>query len=117
MSKKQRIRPEFGERVQLKDYDPDYTGDFESKSDAKEALERNLERIDELQEVLYAEHKHALLLVFQAMDGGGKDSTIRYVMKVRESQGVQVASFMFPPPKSSTTISCGGSTSTCRAAA
>jgi len=96
MSKKQRIRPEFGERVQLKDYDPDYTGDFERKSDAKEALERNLERIDELQEVLYAEHKHALLLVFQAMDGGGKDSTIRYVMEGANPQGVQVASFKVP---------------------
>ena len=96
MSKKQRIRPEFGERVHLKDYDPDYTGDFESKSDAKEALERNLERIDELQEVLYAEHKHALLLVFQAMDGGGKDSTIRYVMEGANPQGVQVASFKVP---------------------
>lgn len=96
MSKKQRIRPEFGERVHLKDYDPDYTGDYESKSDAKEALERNLERIDELQEVLYAEHKHALLLVFQAMDGGGKDSTIRYVMEGANPQGVHVASFKVP---------------------
>jgi PPK2 family polyphosphate:nucleotide phosphotransferase len=96
MGKEQPIRPEIGKHVHLKDYDPGYTGDYDSKDAAQETLERNLKRIDELQEVLYAEHKHALLIVFQAMDAGGKDSTIRHVMQGANPQGVQVTSFKAP---------------------
>lgn len=96
---KQPLRPSFKESVHLKDYDPDYTGKYEDKDAALEQLEKNRVRIGELQEILYAEGKHALLIILQAMDAGGKDGTIRHVMKGVNSQGVQVTSFKAPTPE------------------
>jgi len=58
-------------------------------------LELN-ERLEELQELLYAEHKHKVLIVLQAMDTGGKDGTIRHVFEGVNPQGVRVASFKKP---------------------
>ncbi|MBN1201479.1 MAG: polyphosphate kinase 2 family protein [Anaerolineae bacterium] len=99
MSKQQPLRPEIGQPVHLDDYDPDYTGDYDSKHAAKEQLEHNRDRMRELQEVLYAEDKHALLIVLQAMDAGGKDGTIRHVMRGVNPQGVRVTSFKVPTPE------------------
>ncbi len=99
MSKKQPLRPEIGERVSLHDYATDYTGDYEHKHNALEHIEHNRVRLGELQEVLYAEHKHAVLIVLQAMDAGGKDGTIRHVMSGINPQGVQVTSFKVPTPE------------------
>ncbi len=96
MSKKQPLQPEIGQRVSLDDYDPGYSGDYEDKEAAKEQLHENRKRVQELQEVLYAEHKHALLIILQAMDAGGKDGTIRHVMEGVNPQGVQVTSFKSP---------------------
>jgi PPK2 family polyphosphate:nucleotide phosphotransferase len=83
-------------RVNLSDYDPDYTGTYQSKSETKREIERKVERLRELQEVLWAESKHALLIVLQAMDGGGKDGTIEHVMHGVNPQGCQVTSFKVP---------------------
>jgi len=83
-------------RVNLSDYDPDYTGTYQSKSETKTEIERKVERLRELQEVLWAESKHALLIVLQAMDGGGKDGTIEHVMHGVNPQGCQVTSFKVP---------------------
>ena len=99
MSKKQPLRPEIGERVILDDFATDYTGDYEHKHNALEHIEQNRARLGELQEVLYAEHKHAVLIVLQAMDAGGKDGTIRHVMSGVNPQGVQVTSFKVPTPE------------------
>lgn len=70
------------------------------KAEAKEQAERILddarEELDELQQRLYAENRNALLLVFQAMDAGGKDGTIRHVMSGVNPQGCQVYSFKAP---------------------
>ncbi|MBI5959415.1 MAG: polyphosphate kinase 2 family protein [Chloroflexi bacterium] len=103
MGKKQPLRPDIGETVHLKDYDPDYSGGFKGKDDkikdkdeAVKPLEHNRQRLEKLQEVLYAEAKHTLLIVLQAMDAGGKDGTIRSVMDGVNPLGVGVTSFKAP---------------------
>lgn len=85
-----------GTRVNLDECDPDYTGRFKKSGDAREALEKTIERLDKLQYLLYAENKHALLIVLQAMDAGGKDGTIRHVMRGMNPQGCRVTSFKAP---------------------
>jgi PPK2 family polyphosphate:nucleotide phosphotransferase len=90
------IKVKPGQKVKLKDVDPDDTGKFKDKEEANEILDQNIERIAELQNVLYAESKHALLIVLQAMDAGGKDGTIRKIMSGINPQGVQVTSFKKP---------------------
>jgi PPK2 family polyphosphate:nucleotide phosphotransferase len=99
MSRKQPLRPETGQSVHLADYDPDDTGDYHDKHEASQQLKDNRHRMLELQDVLYAEHKHALLIILQAMDAGGKDGTIRHVMRGVNPQGVQVTSFKVPTPE------------------
>ena len=68
----------------------------EAKARARELLSDGREELALLQERLYAENRRALLLVFQAMDAGGKDGTIRHVMSGVNPQGCQVASFKVP---------------------
>ena len=68
------------------------------KNHSKELTEQHLQRLDELQEVLYAQGKHAVLVVLQAIDAGGKDSTIRDIFEHLNPQGVTVASFRVPTP-------------------
>lgn len=92
------IRLEPGQPVKLDNFDPGDTGDW-NKAAAQEALKARQNRMRELQQVLYAEHKHALLLVLQAMDAGGKDGTIRKVMLGINPQGVRVTSFKQPTPE------------------
>ncbi len=99
MGKKQPLQPEIGQPVDLADYDPDLSGGYKDKDEAQEDLKANRDRLGELQQVLYAEHKHALLIILQAMDAGGKDGTIRHVMKGINPQGVQVTSFKAPTPE------------------
>jgi PPK2 family polyphosphate:nucleotide phosphotransferase len=82
--------------VTLSDCDPDYTGSYTSKAETKAELKRNGERLRELQDVLWAEGKHALLIVLQAMDAGGKDGTIKQVMRGVNPQGCHVTSFKVP---------------------
>ena len=67
-----------------------------SKSVAKAQFKKNRERISELQEMLYAEGRQSLLFVFQAMDAGGKDSTIRGLCSGINPQGCRVSSFKAP---------------------
>jgi PPK2 family polyphosphate:nucleotide phosphotransferase len=85
-----------GTRVNLADYDPGYSGRYLNKNEGKEDLKHNAKRLQELQEVLWAEGKHALLIVLQAMDAGGKDGTIKHVMRGVNPQGCQVTSFKVP---------------------
>lgn len=83
-------------RVSLSDYDPAYTGEFRSKEDALENLRRGVERLAELQDMLYAQDTYALLVVFQAMDASGKDGVIKHVMSGVTPAGSQVYSFKAP---------------------
>jgi PPK2 family polyphosphate:nucleotide phosphotransferase len=89
---------EPGSKFRLADRATDETGKFKEKSDAQPAIEKNVERLAELQELLYAEAKHALLVVLQAMDTGGKDGTIEHVFHAVDPQGCTVASFKRPTP-------------------
>lgn len=86
---------EPGTRFDLGAVDADADGGLD-KDWAKEALGRERERIVALQERLYAERARSLLLVFQAIDTGGKDGTIRAVLKGVNPQGCTVASFKVP---------------------
>ena len=70
--------------------------DAASKKTLKKALEDEVERLAELQRILYAHDQHAILLVFQAMDAAGKDGTIRAVMSGVNPVGCQVHSFKQP---------------------
>lgn len=82
-------------RVSLKDFDPSFTGDFKKKA-AKELLLQSVEELASHQDLLYAQNTYALLLIFQAMDAAGKDSTIKHVMSGVNPQGCQVFSFKQP---------------------
>jgi PPK2 family polyphosphate:nucleotide phosphotransferase len=79
-----------------RDFDPDYTGEFKDKSEAEEVLQSNIELLAEQQDILYANASQSLLLIFQAMDAAGKDSTIKHVMSGVNPQGCQVYSFKAP---------------------
>jgi len=76
--------------------DPGDTWRLRSKEQAASLLQRGIERLSELQEQLYAQDRWSLLLVFQAMDAAGKDSTIKHVMSGVNPQGCQVHSFKQP---------------------
>jgi PPK2 family polyphosphate:nucleotide phosphotransferase len=85
-----------GSKVDLQDYDPDRTLGFKHKDEAAKHLEKNLERLFELQSVLSADKRYALLIILQAVDAGGKDGTISHVMRGVNPQGCQVTSFKAP---------------------
>jgi PPK2 family polyphosphate:nucleotide phosphotransferase len=82
----------------LKDIDPDDTLEFtsEDKPRAKEALAMGVDLLAELQDMLYAQDRWAVLLIFQAMDAAGKDGAIKHVMSGINPQGCQVFSFKAP---------------------
>ena len=92
------FRVETGENFRLKHVDPGDTLEFtaEDKPRAKEALARGVELLAEFQDLLYAQDRWALLLIFQAMDAAGKDGTIKHVMSGVNPQGCQVTAFKAP---------------------
>jgi len=85
----------------LKDIDPGDTLEFtsEDKPRAKEALGLGVDLLAELQDMLYAQDRWAVLLMFQAMDAAGKDGAIKHVMSGINPQGCQVYSFKAPSPE------------------
>jgi PPK2 family polyphosphate:nucleotide phosphotransferase len=85
-------------KFRLKDFDPGDKGSLQQKDKprAKEALQMGVEGLAELQEMLYAQDRWSLLLVFQAMDAAGKDGAIKHVMSGVNPQGCQVVSFKAP---------------------
>src|SRR5499427_10210346 len=87
-----------GKRFRLKDIDPADTLDLgsEDKPRAKEALANGVAVLAEEQDMLYAQDRWGLLLIFQAMDAAGKDGTIKHVMSGINPQGCQVYSFKSP---------------------
>jgi PPK2 family polyphosphate:nucleotide phosphotransferase len=84
-----------GQKVDLKQYDPKYTGKY-FKDEAKTRLKKNRKELSKLQETFYAANKHSLLIVLQAMDAAGKDGAIRHVMSGVNPQGCSVHSFKSP---------------------
>ena len=85
-----------GKKFRLDDVDPDETRWVKNEDEATELLRQGVEVLSEMQEKLYAQDRWALLLIFQAMDAAGKDSTIKHVMSGVNPQGVQVSSFKQP---------------------
>ncbi|MCY7377631.1 MAG: polyphosphate kinase 2 family protein [Pyrinomonadaceae bacterium] len=85
-----------GKKLNLKNHPTDFTGDYRDKRQAVEDLRKNVERLRELQDVLYAQNNHALLIMFQAMDAAGKDGAIKHVMSGLNPQGCEVTSFKQP---------------------
>ena len=87
-----------GKKFRLKDFDPGDTNGLKSefKNEAKALLARGVKQLAEQQEILYAQDRWGVLLVFQAMDAAGKDGAIEHVMSGVNPQGVQVHSFKSP---------------------
>ena len=80
-------------RVRLKSYPTSPTGEFDSKRDAKKALAEDVSALSDVQQILWADGRFSVLIIFQAMDAAGKDSTIRHVMSGVNPQGCEVHSF------------------------
>jgi PPK2 family polyphosphate:nucleotide phosphotransferase len=97
-----RVKP--GKKIRLKDFETGWAqtkelkelGKDKLKQHARVILEQNLAELAQAQELLYADDRYALLIVFQAMDAAGKDSTIKHVMSGINPQGCQVFSFKKP---------------------
>jgi PPK2 family polyphosphate:nucleotide phosphotransferase len=89
-----RVRP--GDRKALARHAPEETTDFATKDAALAHLQHDIERLEALQQLLYAQDRYALLLMFQGMDGAGKDSVIKHVMSGVNPQGTEVHSFKQP---------------------
>jgi PPK2 family polyphosphate:nucleotide phosphotransferase len=91
-----RFRVKQGARRPLDATPPEFTGTFEGKSAAQKHLRRRLEQMEPLQERLYAQRQHALLVIVQGMDTAGKDSAIKHVFTGFNPQGISVHSFKQP---------------------
>lgn len=90
-----RIKPDG--KVRLDDYSPDDHGSWSGKKEEGQVrLVQLRHELDSLQNLLYAEHKHKVLVILQAMDTAGKDGTIRSVFEGVNPQGVRVANFKVP---------------------
>src|SRR5690349_11824754 len=87
-----------GKAFRLESIDPADTGKI-TKEEAVAELEQGIESLRRMQEKLYAQDRWALLLIFQAMDAAGKDSTIKHVMSGVNPQGCQFVSFKQPSPE------------------
>ena len=89
-----RLRP--GKNVDLSKWPTKGKPVYTSKDEYEELLREHIEKLSEQQNLLYADNRHALLLIFQAMDAAGKDSSIKHVMSGVNPQGCQVFSFKHP---------------------
>lgn len=85
-----------GNKVRLKDYDPGYTAGIRDKEAAREALLHDVSELAKMQDVFWASKEYALIIILQALDAAGKDSTIEHVMSGVNPQGVTVHSFKAP---------------------
>ncbi|HOA38582.1 MAG TPA: polyphosphate kinase 2 family protein, partial [Flavihumibacter sp.] len=90
-----RVKP--GKTVSLaKDFDTDYDHKSMTKEEGEVLLAQGIENLSKMQDCLYAENRHSILIVIQAMDAAGKDSVIKHVMTGLNPQGVTVTSFKTP---------------------
>ena len=96
MNLSDRLRVKPGRTITLSDYNADATPGCRKKEDVDEIFEETTKKLAELQYLLYAENKRALLVVLQAMDTGGKDGTIRHVLTRLNPAGCDVKAFKAP---------------------
>jgi PPK2 family polyphosphate:nucleotide phosphotransferase len=93
-------RTEFlvGSKVRLAEIDPSYTGKHESHKKARREIAMQVERMDRLQYLLYADAGQSLLMVLQGLDAAGKDGVIRHLFTGMNPQGISVVGFKQPTP-------------------
>lgn len=80
----------------LKSLNPDDTGSFNSKEEAELEMNNLKERLAELQDIMFAQNKHSLLVILQGMDSSGKDGTVKHIFGGINPQGFVVTSFKKP---------------------
>lgn len=85
-----------GSNLKLKHFDPDEHGQYLSHEEAGPQIKKYLEKLNELQYLMYAENKHSLLIILQGLDGAGKDGVIRHVLTAMNPQGCVVTGFKQP---------------------
>ncbi len=90
------LKAPVGKKINLSKYDPGFIDHYRSKKHAERQLVEDVQRLADLQTSLYAENRRGLLIIFQAMDGAGKDSAIKHVMSGVNPQGCEVTSFKHP---------------------
>lgn len=98
MDYRKQFRVEPDSRLRLGKIDPSYKGHHESAEGAKQETEHYRQRLAHLQATMYAERKHSLLVVLQALDAGGKDGTVNHVFSALNPQGTRVVGFKQPTP-------------------
>jgi len=87
---------EPGSKVRLDRVDPSYTGTFDCEDEVKAKIDKDLDRLRDLQQKLYAEHRRALMVVLQGLDAGGKDGTVRHVFSGLNPLGASAHAFKEP---------------------
>jgi PPK2 family polyphosphate:nucleotide phosphotransferase len=92
----ERFKVDEGSEVKLADVDPGFKDKHESKRSAEAEIAAHAEKLRELQYLIYAEGRRSLLVCLQALDGGGKDGTIRHVLGAMNPQGTRVHGFKVP---------------------
>jgi PPK2 family polyphosphate:nucleotide phosphotransferase len=85
-----------GKGFKLSDIGPDFTNGKDKGEDTDLQIEENIKEMARLQDILYAHNKYGILIILQAMDAAGKDSTIKHIMSGFNPQGVNVTSFKAP---------------------
>jgi PPK2 family polyphosphate:nucleotide phosphotransferase len=85
-----------GQRVRLSDHDPAYSAGFQTKKEGKAALLEDISDLADAQALLWANARHSVLIILQALDAAGKDGAIKHVMSGVNPQGVDVTSFKAP---------------------
>jgi PPK2 family polyphosphate:nucleotide phosphotransferase len=92
--KKLIVKPDS--RTRLKHFDPDYHGKHESRESALPEIQENLQKMEPLQYLMYAENKHSLLIVLQGLDAAGKDGVVRHVLTGMNPSGCVSVNFKQP---------------------
>jgi PPK2 family polyphosphate:nucleotide phosphotransferase len=90
---------EPGTKIRLKHFDPDYHGKHESREQALPEIQKYVEKMAQLQYLMYAEKKHSLLAVLQGLDAAGKDGVVRHVFTGMNPAGCVVSDFKQPTPE------------------
>jgi PPK2 family polyphosphate:nucleotide phosphotransferase len=96
---RKKFRAEPGSRIRLGKIDPAFHGKHQSEKEAEADLAKEVARLTALQYELYAERRHALLIVLQGIDAAGKDGTVWHVLTAMNPQGTTVTGFKEPTPE------------------
>ncbi|MCL2343720.1 MAG: polyphosphate kinase 2 family protein [Firmicutes bacterium] len=96
MDYEKQFRYDGKDKLSLKQWAPDDTADFHDKAEALGEVEQDINKLRAMQDMLYAQGRYAVLIVFQGIDAAGKDSTISHVMSGINPQGCRVVSFKTP---------------------